>query len=100
MARNGTKALSTQSRLQRVQREANLTLPDMAFWFGSPYQTIRGWVEKGREPSGAPMDVEHTFSLLQLTETMVKKRKGFPVPRLPRKERTAYLRNLRKAVLP
>lgn len=90
---------SIQARLQAVQRDGNLTLTDLAFWLGAPYQTVRGWL-KGHEPSGAPMDVQHTMSVLALTETMITKKQGMPVPRLPRKERTAYLKKWRKAVLP
>lgn len=94
------KERSTQARLQKILRAGNLTLTDLAFWLGHPYQTVRGWVEKGREPSGPPMDVQHVKSILVLTETMLEKKQGLPVPRLPRKERTAYLKKLRKAVLP
>lgn len=94
------KAYSTQDRLQAVQRDGNLTLTDLAFWFSAPYQTVRGWVTKGREPSGAPLDVQHTLSILALTETMIVKKHGLPVPRLSRKERTAYLKKWRKVVLP
>lgn len=91
---------TTQARLQHVMKAGNLTLTDLAFWLGAPYQTCRGWVTKGREPSGAPLDVQHTMSILVLTETMLAKKHGLPVPRLSRKERTAYLKKWRKAVLP
>ena len=94
------KEPTTQARLQAVKRNANLTLTDLAFWLGAPYQTVRGWVTDGHEPSGPPQDVQHTMSILLMTENMIRRKIGFPVPRMTRKERTAYLRKLRKQVFP
>lgn len=91
---------TTQQRLQSIRRDGNFTLTDLAFWLGSPYQTVRGWVDDGHEPSGAPMDVQHTMSIVSLTETMIQKKQGLPIPRLSRKERTAYLKKWRKALMP
>lgn len=91
---------TTQKRLQSIKRGANFTLTDLAFWLGAPYQTVRGWVDNGREPSGAPLDVQHTLSILALTETLIQRKQGLPVPRLPRKERTVYLKKLRKGLFP
>lgn len=87
-------------RLKKVQREANFTLTEFAFWIGWPYQTVRGWVVKDRDPQLAHLDREHLDSLLKLTGTMVSKRKGLPMPRDSRAKRRKYIGDLRKKVFP
>lgn len=87
---------STQARLRDVLQAGNLTRTELAAWLTVPYQTLRGWIEKGRAPSGAPLDVRRMFDTLQSIEQRVLKKQGLPVPTLPRKERLAYLKRLQK----
>jgi hypothetical protein len=90
---------SFQKRLLACQRGGNMTVADLARWFDRPYQTVRSWVEQGIEPGGGPIDRYHAANLLTLLETLVKKKVGFPVPRLPPKERIAHLLTVRSATL-
>lgn len=89
-----------QQRLQACQRGGNLTVSDLARWFDRPHPTVRGWVQKGLAPSGAPLDVEHAHSMLGLLEMLIRRKKGFPVPRLPPSRRIAHLAHIRKSALP
>ena len=86
-------------RLKDVQRRGNLTVADLARWFDRPDPTVREWC-KGREPTGAPLDVEHVYELLKLLETLIRKKLNFPVPRLSASKRKAYLIDVRRRVFP
>lgn len=90
-----------QDRLQSCLQVGNLTLSDLARWFARPRPTVKDWAENGREPSGAPLDIEHAHALLGLLETMIKRKQGLPVPiGLTPAKRMAHLTQLRKKVLP
>lgn len=89
-----------QQRLAAVQQGGNLTVADLARWFDRPHATVREWVKNGVEPGGGPNDIEHAEALLGLLETMIRKRKGFPVPRLSPRERVAHVTRVREAVMP
>ncbi|MDE2022457.1 MAG: hypothetical protein KGI71_06115 [Patescibacteria group bacterium] len=89
-----------QQRLQACQRGGNLTVSDLARWFGRSAATARSWVKDGRQPSGGLIDVTHAHELLGLLEMLIRKKKGFPVPRLPPSERIEHLAHIRKSVLP
>ena len=91
---------SFKARLLACQRGGNLTVADLARWFDRPYQTVRSWVEQGTEPGGGPIDREHATQLLGLLETLIEKKKGFPIPRLSQKERASHLLGIRTAVFP
>lgn len=91
---------SFQERLQGVQRDGNLKLSDLARWFDRPYATVRGWVENAIEPGGGPIDIQHANELLALLELFIKKKRGFPVPRLSPQKRIAYLADIRMRALP
>ena len=90
-----------QARLRAVLAAGNLTPSDLARWFDRPRPTVKSWVDDGREPSGAPLDVEHAQALLGLLETMVKRKQGFPVPiGLSPQKRMQHLQDIRRRVFP
>lgn len=93
------KRTSLQIRLRACQDRGNLTLSDMARWFGRPIPTVRGWVERGAKPGGGPIDKDHVEQLLGLLETLIRKRKGFPVPRMAPDARVVYLQDIRATLL-
>lgn len=87
--------MTFQKRLLACQRGGNLTVADLARWFDRPYQTLRSWTEQDITPGGGPIDREHAESLLVLLETLIKKKRGFPVPRLTPKKRVVYIAQIR-----
>lgn len=89
-----------QQRLQACQRGGNLTVSDLARWFDRPHPTVRSWVQQGFEPGGAPLDVEHAHQMLGLLETLIRRKRGFPVPRLPPSKRIEHLAHIRRSALP
>lgn len=89
-----------QQRLQGVLQAGNLTVSDLARWFDRPHPTVRGWVQRGLQPGGAPLDIEHVQQLLKLLETLVSRKKGFPVPRMPPSQRIAHLKRIRASCFP
>lgn len=92
-------ARTFQARLLAVQRAGNLTVSDLARWFDRPHPTVRGWVEDGTEPGRSPVDVEHAQSMLGLLETLVKQKRGFPIPRMAPKKRIEHLMHIRSSLL-
>ncbi len=90
---------SFQKRLKACQRDGNLRLSDLARWFDRPYQTVRSWLG-GSEPGGGPMDIQHAKALLGLLEELIRKKRGFPIPRLSPQKRIEHLASIRKAMLP
>lgn len=90
---------SFQKRLEDCQRQGNLRLSDLARWFDRPYQTVRSWLA-GSEPSGGPIDVQHANALLSLLEELIRKKRGFPVPRLSPQQRIEHLQSIRKRAIP
>lgn len=91
---------SFQKRLVAVQRAGNLTTSDLARWFDRPHSTLRAWIEEGKQPGGGPIDKEHAQALLGLLETLVKQKKGFPVPRLSPRKRIEHIQHIRDKFLP
>lgn len=90
-----------QQRLQQAGLKANMRVADLARWFGRPHATLQGWVYRGIEPGGGPGDVAHIKSLLDLLETMTRKKTGFPIPiGLSPKDRIAYIKDIRDKVFP
>lgn len=91
--------ISIQPRLMHALKAGNLTVADLARWFDRPDPTVREWL-KGRQPTGAPLDVEHVYELLSLLETLIRKNLRFPIPRMSASEHKAYLLETRKRSLP
>ena len=88
-----------QQRLKACVRGGNLTGADLARWFDRPYSTVRTWVESGIKPGGGPIDKEHAESMLALLETLIKQRRGFPVPSMSPKARKDHVMQIREAVM-
>ena len=92
---------TTQQRLKYCQRAGNLNISELARWFNRPRPTVKEWVELGREPQGAPLDLEHIESLLGLLEALIRRGKGFPVPvGLSAAARKTHLEDIRQRAMP
>lgn len=85
--------MSISARLQRVLRDGNLTVADLARWFDRPYPTVDGWVKKGLMPRGGPQDSKQVLIKLGRLETLIK-RKKLPVPVMPSGRRREWLEQL------
>lgn len=81
------------NRLEHAMRDGNLTVADLARWFGRPDPTVRGWV-RGENPRGAQLDIAYTEARMALLETRIRKRQGLPVPRMPLRDHKAYVLKL------
>ena len=88
-----------QQRLKACVRGGNLTVADLARWFDRPYPTVRTWLQDGIAPGGGPIDKEHAESMLGLLETLIKQKRGFPVPRMAPRQRIEHLAEIRIACL-
>ena len=91
--------MTTQSRLQACMRRGNLRVADLARWFDRPHPTVRGWALGTHRPSGGPHDVEHVGELLTLLETLIRTKRGFPVPRLSPRSRKQHILDIRARLL-
>lgn len=74
--------MNITKRLQNVMRDGNLTISDLARWFGRPFATVRGWV-RGRDMNGAEGDRALVMERLKLIERRIRERAGLPVPQFP-----------------
>ena len=81
-------------RLRCLMDRGNLTVSDLARWFGRPHPTVNGWV-KGVALGGAPLDAALILAEVTRLERRIKRGDGFPVPRLSPTNRIAYLKRLR-----
>jgi hypothetical protein len=91
--------MTIQRRLQACMKQGNLRVADLARWFDRPHPTMRGWVLKGSRPGGGPHDIEHVSELLGLLETLIQKKKGFPLPRLSPRDRKKHIVDIRARLL-
>lgn len=91
-------AKSFQQRLVACGKAGNLTPADLSRWFDRPYATVRTWLN-GTEPGGGPIDKDHAHQMLGLLELLIKRKQGFPVPRLSGKKRIAHVAGVRKAMM-
>lgn len=82
--------MTFQQRLQRAMRDGNLTVADLARWFGRPDPTVRCWVNEGRAPRGANHDVAWIEKRLGELERRIKRAGAMPVG-LARKTRRAMI---------
>lgn len=87
--------LAIDDRLKKVLRDGNLTVADLARWFDRRDPTVRGWVN-GTQVGGAQMDSAFVLAQLDLLERKIKRKQGFPVPRLTPSDRIAYLNNIQR----
>lgn len=84
-----------QQRLRRCVEHGNLTVSDLARWFGRPYATVRDWLVNGREPIGGPVTVRNAWDRLGTLETEVR-RHGRELRTLSMRERAMQLGGSRK----
>ena len=87
--------ISIADRLQRAMREGNLTMADLARWFGRPHPTVRGWTN-GTKVGAAALDHAWIIAMLVKLEKLIRSKKELPMPRLSPKQRIAYLDTVRK----
>lgn len=90
--------MTIQARLEACMRKGNLRVSDLACWFGRPHPTVRGWVKRGIQPGGGPMDQEQVELLLGELEKLVQKKQGFPVPLMGPRQRKTYVAGIRGKV--
>ena len=69
-------------RLEKIRRDGNLTVADLARWLRRPYATVNGWT-KGGALGGAPLDRKQVLAGLTRLERAIKRGKDLPVPSIP-----------------
>lgn len=84
-----------QKRLLSIQKRANLTVADLARWYGRPHATVRCWTQ-GTVPSGPPRDRTDVTHLTDYLGYLVKT-KTLPLPWMGRRARREKMERLRKA---
>lgn len=82
-------------RLQAALRAGNLRISDLARWFNAPYPTMRAWVNEEFSPRLPPVEHAEFEEALDMLEHKIRKKQGFPVPRLSPANRIAHLEKLR-----
>lgn len=84
-----------QKRLLSIQKRANLTVADLARWYGRPHATVRCWTQ-GTVPSGPPRDRADVERLTQWLNALANE-KVLPLPWMGRDKRRKKMEQLRKA---
>ena len=79
-----------ERRLRRCVEGGNLTVADLARWFGRPYATVRCWLHDGWEPAGGPITMRRAADKLQRLEDIVG-RHGGALADLPMRQRAKEL---------
>lgn len=85
-----TTAICLKERLKACMRDGNLTVADLAYWLSRPDPTLRTWI-KGTRMQGGPGDQQAVLRDLKALETLIAKKRGFPVPPISLRKRKAYL---------
>jgi len=80
-----------QRRLQAVLKDGNLTIADLARWLDKPDPTVRGWINRGLKPCCPARDLEEILDALERLEWKIRKKDGFPVPRMSWGKRKSYI---------
>ena len=86
-----------QQRLQRLLDTGNMTVADLARWFGKPHATVLGWV-RGGNLGLPPLDAAFVTAEVERLETLIRKKRGLPVPRMSARKRIAYVNDLRSTL--
>lgn len=86
----------TRERLERILRDGNLTVADLARWFDRPDPTVRGWVEGTHQIGGAQLDHAFIMAQIALLENRIRRKRGLPVPQMSIRKRKKYLKNLKE----
>ena len=80
--------------LANWQAKADMTISDLAVWFGRPRSTVKTWVLDGRTPLGPSGRLARVR--LNLLIWAVRQKRGLPVPAtLSAHERPEYVRGKR-----
>jgi hypothetical protein len=82
--------MTFQSRLRACVERGNLTVADLARWFGRPYQTVRCWLHDGWQPAGGPVTVKRMQNRLRHLEVTTS-RWGRDLRDLPMHQRAKQL---------
>ena len=85
--------MNNKRRFEKILRDGNLTVADLARWLKKPYATVNGWV-KGGNIGGPIGDREFISHELNRIESMLKKRKQLPIVGMSRAQRASYLEKL------
>ena len=86
--------MTLEERLQRLLERGNLTVADLARWLDKPDPTVRGWV-RGSNIGLPPLDTAYVLARVKQLETLIKRKRGLPVPRMSARKRIAYMSELR-----
>jgi hypothetical protein len=87
------------ARLSTCLASGNLTVADLARWFGRPHPTVRGWITNGFDPRGGPHDVAYVHALLDALEMTIRKRRELPLKRgISRAARITHIEGLRRDI--
>ena len=81
-------------------QRGDMTIADLAKWFGRSYHTVWFWVEDNRKPRTARRGLrgksKQTYARLDLLEEAIKRKRGLPIPLdLTQYERPDYVEKLR-----
>ena len=81
-------------RLTKVQTVTEMTVSDLARWFGRPRATVNTWIN-GRTPFGPPAAIAER-RLEELEHSVRTRREHYPIPaELSWKDREKYVRGMR-----
>ncbi len=83
--------MTFQQRLQRCRERGNLTVADLARWFGRPYQTVRSWLTEGWEPGDGPVTRRRMEDRLGRLEGVVR---SVELRQMPMRQRAERLQQL------
>lgn len=92
--------LTFAERLRIVLKKGNLRVADAVRIFDRPYATVDGWVKRGLNPGGGPVDVDNSYIMLGKLESFLQRSKLLPVPtNLKPPQRIRYVKKLRVVIL-
>jgi hypothetical protein len=93
-------AATFSERLRVVLAKGNLRVADAAKIFDRPHSTLDGWINRGLNPGGGPIDVDDSYIMLGKLESYLQRSKLLPVPtRLSPPQRIRYVKKLRVVLL-
>jgi hypothetical protein len=82
-----------QKRLKSCVDRGNLTVADLARWFGRPYATVRSWLKEGWKPGDGPVTQDRMEVRLRKLE-LVLTQHGRTLRDLPMRERAGRMADL------
>lgn len=84
--------MTFQKRLQKLMRDGNLTVADLAFLLKRLDTTVRAWVDRDKMPRGTPRDLKQLEDRLRALEKLAVK--GIVPVGYTRKERRHILQKV------